>query len=42
MDDLQKEAVLLVKQYGFFLSPAKPFLRRLAEALDWQELKGLL
>lgn len=40
--ELEREAIALVKQYGFFLGPAKPFLRRLAEFLNWQDLKGML
>jgi hypothetical protein len=38
--DLEREAVALVKQYGFFLpGPVKLFLRKLADHLQWHELK---
>jgi hypothetical protein len=37
---LEREAVALVRQYGFFLpAAAKTFFRRLADFLNWQELK---
>lgn len=40
---LEREAVALVRQYGFFLpQPAKQFMRRLADFLNWQNLKGVL
>ena len=36
---LEAEAVRLVKQYGFFLpAPAKEFFRKLAIFLNWQQL----
>lgn len=42
-NDLQREAVALVKQYRFFLpQAAKDFFRRLADFLNWQDLKGEL
>jgi hypothetical protein len=37
--ELEREAVALIKQYGFFLpAPAKAFFRKLAIFLNWQEL----
>lgn len=42
-EELEREAVALVKQYGFFLpKPAKEFFKRLAEFLGWENLKGTL
>lgn len=42
-DELEREAIALWKQYGFFLpSQAKAFLRRLADFLNWQELQGAM
>ncbi|WP_373987016.1 hypothetical protein [Duganella sp. BuS-21] len=39
-EKLERQAVALVKQYGFFLpGPAKAFFRELAEFLNWHELK---
>ncbi len=39
-EKLEREAVALWKQYGFFLpSPVKAFLRRLAAFLSWQTLQ---
>lgn len=36
---LEREAVALYRQYGFFLpGPAKTFFRKLAQHLHWQEL----
>lgn len=41
--ELEREAVTLIKQYGFFLpKQAKEFFKRLAEHLGWQNLKGTL
>lgn len=38
--NLEREAVALVKQYRFFLpQAAKDFFRRLADFLNWQDLK---
>lgn len=38
--ELEREAVALVKQYGFFLPGAvKAFFRRLSDFLNWQDLK---
>ncbi len=40
---LQAQAVALVRQYGLFLpAPAKDFFRKLAEFLQWDNLKGIL
>lgn len=36
---LEREALCLVRQYGFFLRPAKPFLRKLADFLKWNNLR---
>jgi hypothetical protein len=39
MDELEREAVALVKQYGLFLpKPAQEFLRKLAAHMQWKEL----
>lgn len=36
---LEREAVALYRQYGYFLpGPAKAFFRKLAIHLQWQEL----
>jgi capsule polysaccharide modification protein KpsS len=38
-DQLEREAIALVKQYGFFLrGPVKDFFRKLATHLNWQHL----
>lgn len=38
--ELEREAVALVRQYGWALpAPAKKFFRRLAEFLQWDDLK---
>jgi hypothetical protein len=43
MDDLEREACALVRQYGFFMpQPVRDFLRRLAVSLKWQNLEGEL
>lgn len=42
MDDLEKEACAVVRQYGLALSMAKPvrvLLVKIADRLDWQNLK---
>ena len=37
--ELEREAVALVKQYGFFMpSPVKKFLAKMAVFLNWQQL----
>jgi len=37
---LEREAVALYRQYGYFLpGPAKDFFRKLAIHLKWQELE---
>lgn len=42
-NELEREACALVKQYGFFLpSPAKTFLAKMADTLNWHTLKGML
>ncbi|HEX8611948.1 MAG TPA: hypothetical protein VF800_11735 [Telluria sp.] len=42
-DELQAQAVALVKQYGFFLpKPAKMFFGKLADFLNWYKLKEVL
>lgn len=41
--ELEREACALIKQYGLFLpAPAKAFFRKLADFLQWHELKGIL
>lgn len=41
--ELEREACALIKQYGLFLpAPAKTFFRKLADFLQWHELKGIL
>jgi hypothetical protein len=46
MDDsnqLEREAVALIKKYGLFLpAPAKEFFRKLADHLKWNTLKEQL
>lgn len=38
-DELEREAIALMKQYGFFLpKAAKDFFRKLAAFLNWSEL----
>ncbi|WP_377704925.1 hypothetical protein [Pseudoduganella sp. UC29_71] len=38
--ELERQAVALVKQYGLFLpAPAKEFFRKLADHLNWNDLK---
>lgn len=42
MDELEKEAIVVVRQYGFALSMAKPvrnILLKIAARLEWQNLK---
>jgi hypothetical protein len=42
-EDLERQACQLVRQYGFFLpAPAKELFRKLADHLQWANLKGLL
>ncbi|MGZ8301223.1 MAG: hypothetical protein ACXW2U_00815 [Telluria sp.] len=37
---LEREAIALVKQYGFFIrGPVKVFFHKLADFLKWQDLK---
>jgi hypothetical protein len=39
-EDLQRQAVALIKQYGLFLpGPAKTFFRKLAVHLQWIDLQ---
>lgn len=41
--ELEREAIALWRQYGFFLpSTVRGFLLRLADFLNWQELKGVM
>lgn len=41
--ELERQALALWKEYGFFLPAAhKAFLRRLAAHLGWVELQGAL
>ena len=41
--ELEREAIALWRQYGFFLpSQAKDFLRKLAAFLKWQDLQGVM
>lgn len=45
MDELEKEGVALLKQYGFVVRMNKPlaaFLRRVADRLGWTEFQKLL
>jgi hypothetical protein len=42
-DELEREALALVRQYKFLLPKAvKEFMRKLAEHLGWDQLKGAL
>jgi len=42
-ESLEREAIALVKQYGWVLpKPAKEFFKRLAVHLGWETLKGNL
>ncbi len=42
-EELEREAVALIKQYGFFLpKPAKEFFKRLAIHLKWNQLEKAL
>jgi hypothetical protein len=42
-ESLEREAIALVKQYGWALpQPAKKFFKRLADHLGWENLKGTL
>lgn len=39
-DELEREAIALIRQYGLFLpAPAKAFFRKLADHLNWTELQ---
>ncbi|MFL6675872.1 MAG: hypothetical protein ACJ8LG_21595 [Massilia sp.] len=39
-DELQAEAVALVKRYGLFLpAPVRSFLAKMADFLNWDNLK---
>ena len=43
VDDLEREAIALVKQYGLFMpAPVKAFLRKLAERLEWENMKKVI
>ena len=43
MAELEKEAVALVRQYGLLLPKGvKDFMRRLADQLEWVELRKVL
>jgi hypothetical protein len=42
-EELERQAVALVKQYGWALPPpAKAFFRRLADYLNWKTLQGAM
>lgn len=42
-DELERQAVALIKQYGLFLpAPAKAFFKRLAVHLKWATLEKSL
>ena len=42
-DELEREATALVRQYKFLLpKPVKEFMRKLADQLGWDQLKGAL
>ena len=42
-EELEREAVALIKQYGFLLpKPAKAFFKRLAVHLKWNQLEQAL
>lgn len=42
-EKLEREAIALWKQYGFFLpSQVRGFLHRLAVYLNWQQLQGAM
>lgn len=37
---LERDAIALIKKYGLFLpAPAKEFFRKLADFLNWNDLK---
>lgn len=45
MDELEKEGVAMLRQYGMLVRMNKPlaaFLRRVAERLNWKEFSALL
>ena len=42
-EELERQAVALVKQYGWVLPPpVRKFFRELADHLQWETLKGTL
>jgi hypothetical protein len=42
-EELERQAIALVRQYGFFLpKPVKEFLMKLAGHLQWEGLKKAL
>jgi hypothetical protein len=42
-EQLEREAIALVNQYGFWMPPpVKAFLKKMAAHLNWNELKGKL
>lgn len=42
-EELESQAVALIKQYGLFLpAPAKAFFKRLAVHLKWSNLEKIL
>lgn len=38
LNELERDAVQIVRQYRTWLAPARPFLVRLARVLDWHQL----
>lgn len=41
--ELEREACALVRQYGIFLPAAvRSFLKKLADKLQWETLKGMV
>lgn len=45
MDELEKKAIAIAKQYGFVLRMNRPItelLREVADRLDWKEFKTFL
>jgi len=42
-DDLEREAIALLKKYGVFMPPAvKEFFKKVAAFNGWKELEGML
>jgi hypothetical protein len=41
-DDLQRQAMALVREYWWALAPAKGFFRKLAKHLNWTDLEKIL